>query len=370
MEALKGLNDGRPIRAIGLMSGTSLDGVDAALIETDGDAHVVPIRHIGIAYSDQQRRILQDAVAAALSWDERRVDAAEIMAAEAVLTESHAAAIHALGADDVDLVGFHGQTVLHRPDRRLTWQIGIGADLADACGLPVVYDFRHKDVEAGGQGAPLAPLYHAALASRSGVGGDAAVLNLGGVANLTLFSPELIAFDTGPANGLLDEWVERHDKGRFDDGGMLAASGTVNLDALGAMMAHSYFQYPVPKSLDRYDFDLRAVADLSAEDGAATLAAFTAKTIGLALRQANATPARLIVGGGGVHNPVLMQMIADETGCEMVPADQLGWNGDALEAECFAYLAARSVRGLPLSLPGTTGVTAPQTGGRLVFPDL
>lgn len=369
MEALKALKDGRPIRAMGLMSGTSLDGVDAALIETDGESHVEVVAHTCIPYKNKHRKILQDAVAFALEVDEKRPDAAEILAAEKVLTKTHAKAIAKLDLGDIDLVGFHGQTVLHRPDRLLTWQIGDGAALADKCGFPVIYDFRHKDVAAGGQGAPLAPIFHAALLRKAGLGREVGVVNIGGVANVTLLDDDdLLAFDTGPGNGLLDQWVERHDKGRFDYDGRLAAAGNVNAEALGRLLANSYFQIPAPKSLDRYDFTLDAVKGLSVEDGAATLTAFTAETIAKGIAQSGHNPRKLIVGGGGAQNPVLMDMIANATGIEIVGADSIGWNADALEAQCFAYLAARSARGLPLSYPGTTGVADPQTGGRLVFP--
>ncbi len=369
MEALQQLKDGRPIRAIGLMSGTSLDGVDGALLETDGQGHVEPISAQSRPYTGEERAILQDAVATVLAWDEVREGEQVIVQAEQVLHQSHLEIVQALAAQGADLIGFHGQTVLHRPDRGLTWQIGDGARLARETGLPTVFDFRTADMAAGGQGAPFAPLYHAALVAKAGLTGPIGILNLGGVANITIVDGNsLLAFDTGPANGLLDQWVERGGYGRFDMDGQLAAKGAVDQTALARLMAHPYFAQTPPKSLDRYDFDLSAVAGLSLPDGAATLTAFTAATIAQAISQLSAPPRQLVASGGGSNNPVMLEMISQRTGCAITSASSLGWNADAVEAQCFAYLAARSVRGLPLSVPGTTGVSAAQTGGRLVLP--
>ncbi len=301
-------------------------------------------------------------------WDEIRGDDPLISEAEEVLHKSHLEVVSALAVDGADLIGFHGQTVLHRPDRRLTWQIGDGDRLARDAGVPTVFDFRCADVAAGGQGAPFAPLYHAALVKQAGLVDAVGVLNLGGVANITLVGQGLLAFDTGPANGLLDQWVEQAGHGRFDKDGALAAKGRVHADRLAHLMDHPYFGQVPPKSLDRYDFDLAGVQGLSVEDGAATLTAFTARSVAAALDLLPERPVSLIASGGGSNNPTLLDMIAAQTGCRVETADTKGWDGDAIEAQCFAYLAARSVRGLPLSVPGTTGVPAPLTGGRLALP--
>ena len=373
--------------AIGLMSGTSLDGIDAALIETDGEAFVRPIAFRGEPYSDAARAELAEATRMALTFDKPRASPPVVAAGE-LITRAHVFAVHKLLADagvaaaEVDVIGFHGQTIAHRPDRRWTWQIGDGAAVARATGITTVSDFRSADVAAGGQGAPLLPVYHAALAA--GLEGPVAVLNLGGVGNITFIpggrdmhnsremSPEraqmmdrdgLVAFDTGPANGLIDSWVEAETGARYDAGGALAASGRVDETVLTAMLDHPFFDAPPPKSLDRNDFTLQPARGLSAADGAATLTAFTAATVAEALRHLPARPVRLLVAGGGRHNPTMLAMIAERTGLVVEPTDVLGWNGDALEAEGFAYMAVRTLKGLAISFPGTTGVPVAMAGG-------
>ncbi|WP_245843748.1 anhydro-N-acetylmuramic acid kinase [Sphingomonas spermidinifaciens] len=355
------------MKAIGLMSGTSIDAIDAALVETDGEGVVRSLGFVAIEWSDADRALLMAATERALAMAAPGPDPL-IDEAAARIGVTHAAAVSALlretGAADVSVIGFHGQTIAHRPDRGWTWQLGDGAALAAATGIDVVADFRSADVAAGGQGAPLLPVYHRALVA--GGEGPVAVLNLGGVANVTFIDGEtLIAFDTGPANGLIDSWVAETRGDRFDDGGALAATGRVDEAVLTAMLDHPYFDMPPPKSLDRNDFTVQPARGLADADGAATLTAFTAQTVAEGLRLLPARPSRLIVAGGGRRNPVLMAMIAERTGLIPEPADMLGWNGDALEAEGFAYMAVRSLMGLPLSFPGTTGAPAPLTGGTL-----
>jgi anhydro-N-acetylmuramic acid kinase len=379
--------EGTDMLAIGLMSGTSLDGIDAALIETDGEAFVRPIAFRGEPYSDAARAELAEATRMALTFDKPRASPPVVAAGE-LITRAHVFAVHKLLADagvaaaEVDVIGFHGQTIAHRPDRRWTWQIGDGAAVARATGITTVSDFRSADVAAGGQGAPLLPVYHAALAA--GLEGPVAVLNLGGVGNITFIpggrdmhdsremSPEraqvsdregLVAFDTGPANGLIDSWVEAETGARYDAGGALAASGRVDETVLTAMLDHPFFDAPPPKSLDRNDFTIQPARGLSAADGAATLTAFTAATVAEALRHLPARPVRLLVAGGGRHNPTMLAMIAERTGLVVEPTDVLGWNGDALEAEGFAYMAVRTLKGLAISFPGTTGVPVAMVGG-------
>jgi anhydro-N-acetylmuramic acid kinase len=356
--------------AIGLMSGTSLDGIDAALIETDGQAAVRPLGFVGQTYSDADREVLMAATQRALAMAAPAADPL-IAEAERLVTTRHAEAVEALLANtgtpraDVAVIGFHGQTVAHRPDRGWTWQLGDGAALAAATGIDVVADLRVADVAAGGQGAPLLPVYHRALAAD--LPRPVAVLNLGGVGNITFIGEgdTLIAFDTGPANGLIDSWVAAERGLRFDEGGALAAGGRVDEAVLSAMLDHPYFDAPAPKSLDRNDFTIQPVRGLSVEDGAATLTTLTAQAVAEAMRQLPARPARLLVAGGGRHNAVMLAMIADRTGLTPEPTDTLGWNGDAVEAEGFAYMAVRSLCGLPISFPGTTGVPVAMTGGTL-----
>ena len=354
------------LRTIGLMSGTSLDGVDAAWLETDGErigafGPTLTMPYDGRLRADL-RRILDSA--ARLDPDDRR-----LKSATARLTEYHVRAVAALGKQ-ADLIGFHGQTILHQPDRRRTWQIGDAAELAWRTGVPVAHDFRSADVAAGGQGAPLAPVYHAALAR--GMATPLAVLNIGGVANVSWIGPDgsLIAFDTGPGNGPLDDWIARHTGVQFDRDGAIGLSGQLDRQVLGRLMAHPYFAKPAPKSLDRLDFaaalGASGFATLSLADGAATLVAFTADAVAAA--PLPAAPLRWLVTGGGRRNPAIMQALRDRLAAPVDPVEALGWDGDALEAQCFGFLAARAKAGLPISFPGTTGVPVALPGGTITHP--
>ena len=291
-------------------------------------------------------------------------DDPDLLAAERALTLHHAAAIRELGAA-ADLIGFHGQTILHRPDRQRTWQIGDAALLARETRLRVAWDFRSADVAAGGQGAPLVPVYHAALAAAAAK--PIAVLNIGGVANITYIGADgtLLACDTGPGNALLDDYCARHLGTPIDLDGALASAGTPHRPTLEALMRHPFFARPAPKSLDRQEFAhvLPRVEHLPMADAAATLAAFTARAALAAPWPA--PPLEILVTGGGRHNPAIMAALRAEADCPVRPVEACGWNGDALEAQCFAYLAARVARGLPLSFPGTTGAARPLPGGRI-----
>jgi anhydro-N-acetylmuramic acid kinase len=364
-------------RAIGLMSGTSLDGVDVALLVTDGEriAEFGPAKTY--SYSEVDRELLRQATrdAAALAHREERPGC--LAEAEVLVTRRHAEAVErfrvdgAGAADDVDYVGFHGQTVHHDPARALTVQIGDGQALADRLDLPVVWDFRAADMAAGGQGAPLAPVFHRALAHHAGLSGPVGFLNLGGVANITYVGAdgELIAFDTGPGNGLLDDWVRERCGEEFDRDGALAASGVPSRSALERLLAHPYFAAPPPKSLDRNAFPIHELADLSDADGAATLLRFTALAVAVALKHLPLAPHAWFASGGGRHNRTMMQVIAEELQpASLQSIETLGFDGDATEAQAFAYLAARSAAGMPLTFPRTTGVKGPLTGGRISRP--
>ena len=366
---------------LGFMTGTSLDAVDMAVLETDGEA----IQAFGAAgerkLSAATRSIVEAATAEALVWGWDAPPPAVFGEAARAIADEHLIAArefmrgHGLTSDDFDLVGFHGQTVLHQPAKadRLTGrtvQLGDAQRVADGLGLSVAHDFRSADVAAGGQGAPLAPVYHQALVRWSKLATPVAVLNLGGVGNVTLVSDgPLEAFDTGPANGMIDLFVQARSGARCDMNGELARAGRVDEAILAAYLDHPYFQRAGAKSLDRFDFSLGPVAALSLEDGAATLTAFAAETVATALRSCREAPRRVIVCGGGRHNPVLMARIALRSATPVATAEDVGWRGDSIEAEAFAYLAARTVRGLPLSYPGTTGVGAPMTGGKVAVPD-
>ena len=366
-----------PIWAVGLMTGTVLDGnIDVALIRTDGERVLEHGPFRLIPAPEGLVDLLQQTLAAARAWAFEGAEPAIFAAAEEALTRAQAAAVQAL-IDEVrpgpiGIVGFHGQTVLHRapapgrPGR--TRQLGDGALMAELLGLPVAFDFRSHDVAMGGQGAPLAPVYHAALLA--GAGPETAVLNLGGVGNLTWADGQggLIAFDTGPANAPINDWMRRHGLGAMDRDGALALAGKVDEGRLAALLDHPYFAKPAPKSLDRFDFSDAMAEGLSPADGAALLTAFAAGAVARGLAHLPTRPERLVVCGGGRHNPALMAELAARTGARIIPAETLGWRGDAIEAECFAFLALRTLRDLPISFPATTGAPRPLTGGRIAWP--
>jgi anhydro-N-acetylmuramic acid kinase len=354
------------LRTIGLMSGTSLDGVDVAWLETDGERIGEFGPTLTLPYDDRLRADLRRILdhAPELELDDRR-----LKSAAARLTEYHVRAVAAVGRE-ADLIGFHGQTILHQPDKRRTWQIGDAAELAWRTGVPVAHDFRSADVAAGGQGAPLAPVFHAALAH--GMPTPLAVLNIGGVANVTWIGPggRLVAFDTGPGNGPLDDWIARRAGAAFDRDGATARSGHANRTVLNRLLADPYFSRRPPKSLDRLDFAASLAASeldaLSLADGAATLVAFTAAAVAAA--PLPASPLRWLVCGGGRRNPTVMETLRNTLGVPVDPVETIGWDGDALEAQCFGFLAARVQAGLPLSFPETTGVMRPLAGGRITSP--
>ncbi len=359
--------------ALGLMSGTSMDGIDAALVTTDGEAVAGFGPRAYRPYSDDERDLLRAALRAARDLAGRTARPGVLAEAERMVTAAHADAVAALHRDNpglkVDLVGFHGQTVLHAPERHLTVQIGDGAALARQVGVPVVHDFRATDVAAGGEGAPLVPVYHRALTAMAGLDGTTIVVNIGGVANLTRVAPdgELVAGDTGPGNALIDDFVRMRTGAAMDDDGQLAAAGQVDAAALQALLDNPWFERPMPKSLDRHAFSLDAVQHLSTEDGAATLTAFTSRTVAKGIVIAGGGR-RAVVAGGGARNPTLMKMLAADLPLPLESAAALGWSTDFVEAEAFAFLAVRSLRGLPLTFPGTTGVAAPLTGGIVARP--
>lgn len=364
------------LRALGLMSGTSMDGIDVALVETDGRAVVRTGPTLAVPYADLDRDLLRQALRDALTIARREERPGVLAAAEAMVTRRHAEAVQdflarqGIGAGSLDVIGFHGQTVLHRLERGLTVQIGDGAALAAMTGVAVVDDMRAIDVAAGGQGAPLVPVFHQALLQEGGIPLPCAVLNLGGVGNVTLLQADAdpLAFDTGPGNALLDDLVVQRTNRTMDVGGEIARAGTVDNAALATLVGHPFFRQRPPKSLDRNAFSSSAVASLSTADAAATLAAFTAESAAQARRWLPCEPSIWIVCGGGARNPALVQGLAARVPGRVVTADAVGWSAEFLEAQAFAYLAVRSLKGLPLTFPGTTGVSRPLTGGRLVQP--
>lgn len=368
-----------PIWGVGLMTGTVLDGnIDVALLRTDGETVESFGAYTLAPYPQSIRDQLEETLSQARTWAFDGPEPAIFAEAEDALTRAQSAAVAALVKDaglrneDIGVVGFHGQSVLHRapqPGRiGATRQLGNGKLMHDVLGIPVAYDFRSADVRAGGQGAPLAALYHQALLKKIGAtDGKTAVLNLGGVANVTFWDgkDQLIAFDTGPANAPINDFVKSLGLGDMDRNGEMALRGKVDEERLARLLTHRYLSAAYPKSLDRFDF-LSTMADgLGADDGAATLTAFTCGAVGKALDLLPQRPQKLVVCGGGRHNPAIMAMLKTRAGVEAVPAETVGWRGDAIEAECFAFLAVRVLRGLPISFPTTTGAPHPLTGGVL-----
>lgn len=361
------------MRAIGLMSGTSMDGVDVALIETDGEA----ITGFGATsyrpYSEDERALLREALKDGANLTDRTARTALLARAEHLITRAHAEAVelfleaNGLNRADIGVIGFHGQTVLHRPDLGLTVQIGDGPALRQRLGIPVVHDLRQADMAAGGQGAPLVPVFHRALAGSAALPRPLAVVNVGGVANVTLIGrhDELLAFDTGPGNALIDDWIAERTGERMDAGGAAAARGRADEQLLAWLLVHPYFARTPPKSLDRNAFAHRIVGNVSTEDGAATLTAFTARSIARAADFVSERPVLWIVCGGGARNAELLRLLAHHARAEVRTGEDVGWLSDFLEAQAFAFLAVRSLKGLPLTFPSTTGVREPVTGGVL-----
>ncbi|QCO54628.1 anhydro-N-acetylmuramic acid kinase [Pseudorhodobacter turbinis] len=359
-----------PVWALGAMSGTSLDGVDAAMVLTDGQ-NLLEFGHTAYReYTPAQREAIRAGFG--LWQDDSGVeDVAEVVEA------AHAAVLGLF--DGAELVGFHGQTLAHDPGGRGTHQAGSGAVLAQVLGLPVVWDFRTADVEMGGQGAPLAPFFHFACAKYIGADAPLAFLNLGGVGNLTWVDPRFakaeeagvcVAFDTGPANAPINDLMQARLGLDCDKGGALAASGVPDAGILDRFLAHPYFLKMPPKSLDRNDFDSLsdAVAGLSDADAAATLTAAAAAAVAKGAEHFPAPVSRLLVTGGGRHNAVIMAALGQLMGCDVAPVEAVGLDGDMLEAQAFAYLAVRVAMGLPTSGPGTTGVRATIGGGQISRP--
>ena len=350
--------------AIGLMSGTSVDGIDAALLSQDNEGRLKGGPCCTVPYDSVLKSALRGVLGGTAA-------ACEIASVARRLTEEHAKVVHLIldendiNRRDIDVIGFHGHTIMHKPDVRKTWQIGDGALLASLTGIDVVNDFRSADVAAGGQGAPLAPLYHQSLAAE--LSRPLAVLNIGGVANVTWIGPgdQISAFDTGPGNALIDDWVHRWGLGDMDRDGALAVSGRIDHSALTVFLEHPYFSASPPKSLDRDEFSVPDSVDWSVADGAATLTSFTAHAVALARDYFPAVSERWLVCGGGRHNPALMQALKEILGVPVWPVESVGWRGDFVEAEAFAYLATRHMEHLPLSLPTTTGVPFPMVGGNL-----
>ncbi len=360
--------------ALGLMSGTSMDGIDVALVRTDGASQVDFGPTFSLPFDLQTRNEIEAALEIARAVESRTDRPAPLDEVERLITRLHVQAVeefmrqHSVTRDAIDVLGFHGQTVFHAPERALTVQLGQGDVLANATGINVVADMRAADMEAGGQGAPLVPVFHQVLAAQSGVNLPAAFVNIGGIANITYVGRdgELIAFDTGPGNALIDQWVQLKASIPFDQGGRIASEGRIVPAVKEHYLGSDYLQKPYPKSLDRMDFPPLDQTSIELSDGARTLARVTAETIVMSADVLPEFPACWVICGGGRLNDTIMadlRALTSAQGGNVVNSDTLGLDGDMMEAQAFGYLAVRSVRNLPLTFPTTTGCRAPATGG-------
>lgn len=355
---------------IGLMSGTSLDGIDAAILKTDGYNHLEPLGFLTLPYDD----VLRNEIRLCLGKKDKTPETTRKI--ENKITLKHVDIVQALiekenlKAQDIDLIGFHGQTIYHNPSLQKSVQLGNGSLLAEKTNIPVIYDFRRADMESGGEGAPFLPLYHRARISSCAVEKPCLILNIGGVSNITWIgeNEDILAFDTGPGNALMDDLIYQRTGQRYDESGILASKGSVNGHVLNILTDTAYFEKNPPKSLDRDEWDLNLFQNLNTEDALATLANLTVFCISKGLEHLPIKPENCFVTGGGRYNDFLMKELSQKLDIPVSPVEFLGWNGDLLEAEGFAYLAVRSLLGEPLSLPKTTGVPYPQTGGILVRP--
>ena len=368
--------------SLGLMSGTSLDGVDAAFLRTDGER----IHEFGpslcIQYSPKERVILEQTIQAALRWNFTGPQPSIFEDADNIILETHRLAVEKLCETNkswsrrLNLIGFHGQTVLHHPPfdgtRGQTLQLGNGEKLAKDLNCPVWYDFRSNDIANMGQGAPLAPIYHKSLALYSRLRLPTVILNIGGVSNLTLVSKsnEITATDTGPGNGPIDNWINQNGLGLYDPYGQYALAGKANYSQIKSWLECNFFKKNIPRSADRYDFNvLNDIKNYSVEDGAATLVAFVVEAIADVIKKFNQNPLEMIVCGGGRHNKAIISLLDRKLDMKISTTEKVGWISDAVEAQAFAYLAVRSQLGLPISFPATTGVKEPLTGGKLSLPN-
>lgn len=345
--------------AIGLMSGTSLDGIDAGVIHTDGESHVELGDFVSKDYDADMRNMLRGAIAGS----------ADVTEVEEALTLLHADVVsdlleqEGMNKSDVDIIGFHGQTIDHDPDNGVTVQIGNGRLLAQSLGIDVVNDFRRADVQAGGQGAPLVPIFHAALLANYPL--PVAAVNIGGVANVTWIGNKehILAFDTGPGNALIDDYIFHHTGNKFDRDGLIAESGEVDNKVLAHWLDDPFFDKLPPKSLDRNYFSVDDVEALTLEDAVATLTEYTAKTIAQSAEHFPVAVKAWYISGGGRRNLYLMERIQHYVEAEVHPIEKVGYNGDAVEAHAFGYLAVRCLRKLPNTFPSTTGSARAVVGG-------
>ncbi|MEZ4752825.1 MAG: anhydro-N-acetylmuramic acid kinase [Bdellovibrionota bacterium] len=410
--------DNKLYTTIGLMSGTSKDGIDVACIKTDGISKIEECGAASYDYTITEKRLLnlaefvvykadgdldkannqfkdrieefrtveglnQKQLTELFKYLEQRNLKLSLTDIEELSTELHIEAVNKFlvannqKASEIDLIGYHGQTVFHRPALGITIQLGNAKRFAKTLGVKTVYNFRQADVAAGGEGAPFAPIYHQVKAKLDHLA-PCIVLNCGGISNLTAVGKELIAFDSGPGNCLVDKFVQKHFNQNFDLDGKLGLKGKVHDDLLPDLAEKtikfkgSYLKKLPPKSLDVRDCVIpNEIFDLDPHDACATLEALTAYFISESLQHLPEVPVNWIFAGGGRRNPVItrelnLRLKSKIPALSLQNADEIGWNGDGLEAQIFAFLAVRTIKKLPLSFPGTTGVNTALTGGKIV----
>lgn len=361
------MNTQKPVLAVGLMSGTSLDGIDGVILRTDGEDHIEVVAEGYTPFHTSFAEQVQKLIAQGITLDdflrlEQRFTLKNVESVKALLARSGTL------PEDLSVIGFHGQTLRHLPDEGLTWQMGNASLLAQQTGIAVVNDFRRADMAAGGQGAPLIPLFHQALLKEQPQ--PCVALNIGGIANITYCGttengqPTLLAADTGPGMTLLNRWIKQHTGQPMDTDGGIALSGRIHEERVQAALEHAFFAKPLPRSADTADFSCDMVAGLSVADGAATLCAITVAGIMQTLDLLPAMPQTVWTAGGGVQHPLVLTLLRRQNVAVRSFAE-LGINPDMLEAACFAWLAVRRLRGLPTSLPATTGARKQTVGGLL-----
>lgn len=351
---------------LGCMSGTSVDGIDLAILTTDGREHIEYGPTFYVSYTDDEREAIRAAFL-------KRMPDDVTIKAEDMVTMAHVKAIQDFQRQkniSYDYIAFHGQTISHDPSQKFTWQIGDAQKLSSLLSIPVIYDFRGYDVSMGGQGAPLLPVFHRALLQTSNIKLPSVVINIGGVSNITYLSnDDLIAFDSGPGNALIDDQMKTYFKQSFDENGSVARQGTCDQNILNQFLDHDFFKMPYPKSLDRNAWNVSPVDALSPQDKITTLTMFTVEAIVKGIEQLPQKPLSIYVTGGGRHNQFMMETLATRTSIHVQSVDVLGWNGDFIEAQGFAYMGARFLSKLPISFPLTTGAPEPLCGGKITYPE-
>jgi len=357
--------------SLGLMSGTSVDGIDASIIKSDGEQFLEIVDNLYLKYGKELRLKLKSVIDSCSSKDDFKKLSNNIKEIEKKMTLEHARACELIIEKNkkikIDIIGFHGQTVIHKPYEGYSLQIGDSKLLSKQMGKTVVSNFRENDILNGGQGAPLTPIYHKLILSKIKSSHPSVIINIGGISNITYLEDKnkIISFDSGPGGYLIDKWVKKHSSFEFDDKGLIAESGKLNENILGEILNNSYYKKNPPKSLDVKDFNLSDLNKLSFEDGCATLSMLTAKTICMAINNLKEKPNKILISGGGRKNSFIIKNIKNIAKSPVYLIDEFNFNGDFIESQAFAFLAIRSYMKKFITFPDTTGVSKPCLGGMI-----